>query len=76
MWDKVTYYKEEMFSRSHTGYAPWTIVDSNDKKRARLESIRYVLAQIPYEGKKDAKINLHHDPETVERYHRRTHEEK
>ena len=75
MWDKVTYYKEEMFSRTHTGYAPWIIVDSNDKKRARLESIRYALAQIPYEGKKDAKINLHHDPEIVERYHRRTHDE-
>jgi len=76
MWDKVTFYKEEMFSRSHTGYAPWIIVDSNDKKRARLESIRYALAQIPYEGKEDAKINLHHDPEIVERYHRRTHDEK
>ncbi len=75
MWDKVTYYKEEMFSRSHTGYAPWIIVDSNDKKRARLESIRYVLAQIPYEGKEDAKINLHHDPDIVERYHRGTHDE-
>ena len=76
MWDKVTYYKEEMFSRTHTGYAPWIIVDSNDKKRARLESIRYVLAQIPYEGKEEAKINLHHDPDIVERYHRNTHTEK
>jgi len=75
MWDKVTYYKEEMFSRTHTGFAPWIIVDSNDKKRARLESIRYVLSHIPYKGKKDAKINLHHDPEIVERYHRRTHSE-
>jgi polyphosphate kinase 2 (PPK2 family) len=73
MWDEVTHYKEEMFSRSHTGYAPWTIVDSNDKKRARLESIRYVLSKIPYDGKDDAKINLHHDPEIVERYHRQSH---
>ncbi len=76
MWDKITYYKEEMFSRTHTSYAPWIIVDSNDKKRARLESIRYVLSHIPYEGKKDATINLHHDPEIVERYHRRSHQEK
>ena len=75
MWDKVTYYKEEMFSRTHTGFAPWIIVDSNDKKRARLESIRYVLSSIDYEGKQDAKINLHHDPEVVERYHRRSHSE-
>jgi len=76
MWDKVTYYKEEMFSRTHTGYAPWIIVDSNDKKSARLESIRYVLSQIPYEGREDAKINLHHDPDVVERYHRRSHSEE
>ncbi|WP_294951075.1 polyphosphate kinase 2 [Sulfurovum sp.] len=76
MWDKVTYYKEEMFSRTHTGYAPWIIVDSNDKKNARLESIRYVLSQIPYEGKENAKINLHHDPDVVERYHRRSHSEE
>ncbi len=34
MWDKITFYKEEMFSRTHTGYAPWITVDSNDKKRA------------------------------------------
>ena len=76
MWDKFTYYKEEMFSRTHTGYAPWIIVDSNDKKSARLESIRYVLSQIPYEGRGDAKINLHHDPDVVERYHRRSHSEE
>jgi len=75
MWDKVTYYKEQMFSRTHTSYAPWIIVDSNDKKKARLESIRYVLSRIDYQGKEDAKINLHHDPEIVERYHRRSHHE-
>jgi len=75
MWDVITHYKEEMFSRTHTSYAPWIIVDSNDKKSARLESIKYVLSQIPYEGKEDAKIDLHHDPDVVERYHRRSHKE-
>lgn len=76
VWDKVTEYKEEMFSRSHTSYAPWIIVDSNDKQKARLESIRYVLSKIDYDGKKDARIHLHHDPEVVERYHKRSHQEK
>ncbi len=70
MWEKVTFYKEEMFSRTHTSYSPWIIVNSNDKKRARLESIRYVLSHIPYEGKQDAKVNLHPDPDIVQRYHR------
>ena len=76
MWDKVTWYKEEMFSKTHTSYAPWIIVDSNDKKRARLESIRYVLSNIPYQNKKDkVNVNLHPDPEIVERYHRISHSE-
>ena len=72
MWDKITYYKEEMFSRTHTTYSPWIIVKSNDKKSARLESIRYVLSQIPYKGKGGAKTTLHPDPEIVQRYHRKS----
>ncbi len=76
MWDKITWYKEEMLSKTHTSYAPWIIVDSNDKKKARLESIRYVLSNIPYEDRDKAKINLHHDPSIVERYHRLSHSER
>ncbi len=71
-WDDITYYKEEMFSRTHTSYSPWIIVKSNDKKSARLESIRYVLSTIPYEGKKEAGTILHPDPDIVQRYHRKS----
>ncbi len=71
MWDKITHYKEEMFSKTHTSYSPWIIVNSNDKKTARLESIRYVLSQIPYEGKNKATVSLHPDPDVVQRYHRK-----
>ena len=70
-WDEISSYKEEMFSRTHTSYSPWIIVKSNDKKSARLESIRYVLSQIPYEGKKEAATTLHPDPDIVQRYHRK-----
>jgi len=76
MWDIITHYKEEMFNKTHTSYSPWIIVDSNNKKRARLESIRFVLSQIDYEGKEDAKINLHHNPDIVERYHLHSHKEQ
>ncbi|WP_201353277.1 polyphosphate kinase 2 [Hydrogenimonas urashimensis] len=72
MWDEITYYKEEMFSRTHTSYSPWIIVKSNDKKSARLESIRYVLSKIPYEGRKEASSILHPDPDIVQRYHRQS----
>lgn len=75
LWDDITVYKEEMFSKTHTGFSPWIIVDSNDKKRARLEAIKYVLAQVNYSEKDESNINLRHDPEIVERYHRRTHSE-
>ncbi|NPA50709.1 MAG: polyphosphate kinase 2 [Epsilonproteobacteria bacterium] len=71
LWDKITYYKEEMFSRTHTSYSPWIIVNSNNKKMARLESIRYVLSQIPYEGKDKARVSLIPDPDIVQRYHRK-----
>src|SRR5210317_2357212 len=42
-WDVYTRYKNEMFSRTHTSYSPWIIVGANDKKKARLESMRYLL---------------------------------
>ena len=71
LWDKITHYKEEMFSKTHTSYSPWIIVNSNDKKTARLESIRYVLSQIDYEGKDKANVSLHPDPDVVQRYHRK-----
>lgn len=69
-WDLYTRYKEEMFSRTHTSYAPWIIVKSNNKKRARLESMRHVLSTLPYERNKAAGTHLSPDPDTVLRYHR------
>ncbi len=69
-WDLYTRYKEAMFSKTHTSYSPWVIVKSNDKKKARLESMRHVLAQLPYDGKDDAGTSLAADPEIVLRYHR------
>ncbi len=70
LWDKYTYYKEEMFSRTHTSYSPWIIVRANDKERARLESIRYVLSSLPYGGKEKAKTSIQVDPNVVVRFHR------
>ena len=69
-WDIYTRYKEEMFSKTHTSYSPWVIVKANDKKKARLESMRHVLAQLPYEGKDDPGTSLAPDPDIVLRYHR------
>ena len=47
-WEDYTAAKEAMFFSTHTADAPWTVVKSNDKKRARLEAMRYVLNRFPY----------------------------
>ncbi|MBN9070015.1 MAG: polyphosphate kinase 2 [Rhizobiales bacterium] len=47
-WDAYTEMRDLMFNRTHTSYAPWTIVQSNDKRRARIETIRRVLQSLPY----------------------------
>lgn len=50
-WDEYTRAKEAMFFHTDTADAPWTVVKSDDKKRARLNAMRYVLHKIPYKGK-------------------------
>ena len=73
-WDRYTLYKEQMFSKTHTTYCPWMIVQANDKKIARLESIRYVLSKFDYDGKKEAATTLFPDPNIIMRYHRSSHQ--
>lgn len=50
-WDDYTKAKEAMFLNTDTVAAPWTVVKSDDKKRARLNAMRYVLQSLPYTGK-------------------------
>ncbi|MBT3530263.1 MAG: polyphosphate kinase 2 [Gammaproteobacteria bacterium] len=71
-WDVYTKYKEEMLSKTHTAYSPWIIVKANDKKQARLESMRYLLSRLEFKGKNESGVNLSPDPDVVERYHRST----
>ena len=70
MWEKYSFYKEAMLSRTHTTYSPWVIVKSNDKKRARLESIRYVLSNFEYDGKEETGSLINPDPTIVSRFYR------
>mgnify|MGYP003668510513 CR=1 FL=1 len=74
LWDKYTYYKEEMFSKTHTSYCPWMLIKTNNKKTARLEAMRYVLSKFDYEGKKEALTTLTPDPNVVMRYYRSNHQ--
>jgi polyphosphate kinase len=52
-WHEYTEAKESMFFFTDVADAPWTVVKSNDKKRARLEAMRHVLANVPYDGRDD-----------------------
>jgi polyphosphate kinase 2 len=70
LWDKYTHYKEQMFSKTHTNFSPWIIVKTNDKRQARLESMRYVLSQFDYKDKGSSNISLLPDPNIVMRYYR------
>ncbi len=64
-WKDFTRYKEAMFARTSTKHAPWAIVHGNDKKRARLESIRYVLSTVNYDKPSESHLRLTPDPLVV-----------
>lgn len=70
LWDKYTYYKEHMFSKTHSTFSPWIIVKANSKKNARLESMRYVLSQFDYTKAQKTKTTILPDPNVVQRYYR------
>lgn len=53
-WDDYTEAKEAMFFYTDTADAPWTIVKSDDKKRARLNCMQHFLSSLPYDGKADS----------------------
>jgi len=56
-WESYKHYddyqklKEDMFAATSTPYAPWVVVDANDKKRARINVIRDILSQFDYDNK-------------------------
>ncbi len=55
-WHEYTRAKEAMFRHTDVPEAPWTVIKSNDKKRARLEAMRYVLSLLDYDGKDRAVV--------------------
>ncbi len=57
-WYDYSRARDDMFSATDTGFAPWFVVRSDDKKRARLNVIRHLLAQVPYKKLKREKIEL------------------
>ncbi len=62
-WEAYTKAKEAMLERTHIAEARWWIIEANDKRRARLNCIHHLLAQVPYD-------DVHHEPALLpERVH-------
>jgi polyphosphate kinase len=55
-WDDYTRAKESMFLHTDTSDAPWTVIKSDCKKRARLNAMRYLLQRLPYTNRDAAEI--------------------
>ena len=51
LWDQYMETKHSMLRASHTGFAPWVIIRSNNKKKARINCIKHILGSIEYPSK-------------------------
>ncbi|MCC7328018.1 MAG: polyphosphate kinase 2 [Burkholderiales bacterium] len=57
-WDEYTKAKEAMFFHTDTADAPWTVIKSDCKKRARLNALRFLLHSFPYQPKDQERIGM------------------
>jgi polyphosphate kinase len=57
-WYDYSRARDDMFAKTDTDFAPWFVVRSDDKKRARLNAITHLLSRVPYESVPRAKVKL------------------
>ncbi|KGF73587.1 hypothetical protein DO97_19135 [Neosynechococcus sphagnicola sy1] len=57
-WVEYSQAKDDMFAATDTTRSPWSVVDANDKKRARLNCISHLLSMVPYEDLTPEPIEL------------------
>jgi polyphosphate kinase 2 len=58
LWSEYTKAKEDMFYHTSTPETPWVVIKSNDKKRARLNAMAYLLNQFDYQGKNTEVLDM------------------
>ena len=68
LWEEYSKAKDEMFSYTDIKQSPWWVVNSDDKRRARLNTIRHLLNMIPYEDLTPGPIELKARPQPRRRY--------
>ena len=64
LWDDFTERKYEMLKRTHTEMAPWTIIRSEDKQKARLNAMKLILGAVDY-ADRDPNVDFKPDPDVV-----------
>lgn len=64
LWDRFTEFKEKLFDKTSTVNHPWVVIDAADKRISGLNAIRYVLQNIPYEGKNEKVLDVEY-PEVL-----------
>jgi len=63
-WDDFTETKYNMLKQTHSHNAPWTVIRSNDKQKARFEALKVIINSVNYEGR-DESLDYTLDPEIV-----------
>ncbi len=63
-WDDFTQQKYEMLKRTHSSHAPWTIVRSNNKYKARINAMKVILNAAPYK-RLNPEMDFVPDPEII-----------
>ena len=53
-WAEFSKYRNKMFEKTSTDFAPWRVIDGNDKRKGRLNAIKSILAEVPYDYNDDA----------------------
>ncbi len=64
-WNEFTRYKEAMFAQTSTPWSPWVVVKGNNRNKARVEAMRYVLNKLDYDLKGETGERLVPDSKIV-----------
>jgi len=60
-WEQYSEARDRMFQLTHTPHSPWTVIEANDKRAARINCMRHLLHHLPYSGKDKTLVKMPDD---------------
>ena len=60
-WNEYSEARDKMFKLTHTTHSPWTVIEANDKRAARINCMRHFLYHLPYPDKDKERVKLPDD---------------